>query len=454
MGAATVQRVIDVRDARLEELLDPAAALEQLAEGFDFTEGPAWSEPEGRLLFSDVAMDVIHSWTADGGAGEWRRPSCKSNGLGHDGAGRLLACEHVSSSLTRTEHDGSVTPVATHWEGRALNSPNDLAAARSGAIYFTDPPDGRTSERWGLVRPREIDFQGVYVVLPGGGEVRLLASDFTFPNGVCLSPDERTLYVNDTARMQVRAFDVRDDGGVENERLFIEQPGTGDMWDGAPDGMACDERGNLWATGPRGIWVVSAQAELLGIVATPKFASNLCFGGAGWGDLYITMSDRICRLETRTRGARGPHVVRGELQRIALSLRERLDAGRVTIRVDDAPGETFPVKAEACAAAVAPIAGHRTEGIRESGTFRWIERERSVLVQDDIAGSPIAPAPVLLERYRARAQLLAPVVRDGAVVAIVSVHETRDVRAWRAEEADEAAAAAAAVAAALSDGGR
>ena len=125
------------------------------------------------------------------------------------------------------------------------------------------------------------------------------------------------------------------------------------------------------------------------------------------------------------------------------SLRERLDAGRVTIRVDDAPGETFPVKAEACADAVAPIAGHRTEGIRESDTFRWIERERSVLVQDDIAASPIAPAAVLLERYGARAQLLAPVVRDGAVAAIVSVHETRDVRAWRADEADEAAAAAA-----------
>jgi gluconolactonase len=445
----TVHAVIDVRDSRVEELLDPAAELEVLADGLDFTEGPAWREPAGHLVFSDVAMDVIYRWDTAAGVTELRRPSRKSNGLGYDGSGRLLACEHSSSSVTRTDQEGAVAPLATHWSGRALNSPNDLAVSRRGAVYFTDPPDGRVSERWGLLRPREIDFQGVYVTLPATGETVLLAEDFAFPNGVCLSADERTLYVNDTGRMQVRAFDVRADGTVENERLFIEQPGTGNIWDGAPDGMACDERGNLWATGPGGIWVLTPEAQLLGVVATPKFASNLCFGGSAWSDLYITMSDSICRLPTRTRGARDAHVVQGDLQRIAEDLQARLDCGRVTIRVDDAPGETFPVRAEACRAGVAGIAVHRTEGIRESDTFRWIARERRVLVQDDIERSPIAPAPALLARYGARAQLLSPVVVDGDVVAIVSVHETRGVRSWRPEEVDAAAQAASDVAAAL-----
>ena len=441
--------MIDVRDAQLEELLDPAGELEVLAGGFDFVEGPAWREPDGHLVFSDVAMDVIYRWDPRSGVSEHRRPSQKSNGLAYDHAGRLLACEHTSSSVSRTDQDGGVAQVASHWEGRALNSPNDVAAARSGAVYFTDPPDGRVSERWGLVRPREIDFQGVYVTPAGSGETVLLARDFTFPNGVCLSADERTLYVNDTARMQVRAFDVRPDGTTENERLFIEQPGTGDMWDGAPDGMACDEHGNLWATGPHGIWVVSPQAHVLGVVRTPKFASNVCFGGADWSELYITMSESICRLPTRTHGARDAHVVQGDLQRIANALLAELDCGRVTIRVDDIAGESFPVKAEACAAGVGAIAAHRTEGVRESETFRWIARERRVLVQDDIAGSPITPARALLDRYGARAQLLSPVVVAGDVGAIVSVHETRGVRAWREEEVAAAARAAVEVAGAL-----
>jgi gluconolactonase len=441
--------MIDVQDPQLEELLDPAGELVVLASGLDFTEGPAWREPDGYLVFTDVPMDVIYRWDPTSAVTERRRPSHKSNGLAYDGAGRLLACEHVSSSVSRTDQNGRVAPLASHWEGRALNSPNDVAAARSGAVYFTDPPDGRSSERWGLLRPREIDFQGVYVTLPGSGETVLLARDFIFPNGICLSPDERTLYVNDTARMQVRAFDVRADATTENERLFIEQPGTGDVWDGAPDGMACDEHGNLWATGPHGIWVVSPQARVLGIVHTPKFASNLCFGGAGWSDVYITMSDSICRLATRTRGARDAHVVQGDLQRIADALQVQLDCGRVTVRVDDIAGDTFAVKAEACAPGVAAIAAHRTSGVRESETFRWIARERRVLVQDDIALSPITPVPALLERYGARAQLLSPVVVGGEVTAIISVHETRGVRNWRKEEVSAAARAAADVAAAL-----
>jgi gluconolactonase len=431
----------------IDELLDPAATLEPLADGFDFVEGPVWDGPGRYLAFSDVSGDVIRRFGADG-VSELRRPSRKANGLTRDNAGRLLACEHVSSSVTRTEQDGTLTTVASHWQGRELNSPNDLCVGRGGAVYFTDPSDGRTSERWGLVRPRQLDFQGVYLARPDG-DVELLTDELTFPNGICLSPDERRLYVNDTSRMHVLAFDLRVDGTVENGRVFLEQQGTGDMWDGAPDGMKCDEHGNLWATGPHGVWVVSPAGEPLGRVRVPVFASNLAWGGDGWSDLFVTASDRLYRLATRTRGARVPHAVHADLQSLADEARERLDAGRVTIRVDDEPGREFPVKAESLAHGLQPIAADRLTGIRASETFRWVDRERRPLVQDDIAASPVAPAPALVERYGARAQMLAPIVRGGETVGLLSVHEGRGTRAWTDDEVAAVAAAAARVTALL-----
>jgi gluconolactonase len=440
--------VIEVRDPRLKEVLDPRATLEPVVEGVDFCEGPVWLETEGMLLFSDVASDVIRGWDPHRGSFEHRRPSRKSNGLAFDSAGRLLACEHASSHVTRTEHDGTVTTIASHWQERELNSPNDLAVSSTGAIYFTDPPDGRISERWGRLRPRQIDFQGVYLIPPGDGEVVLLADDFPYPNGVCLSPDERTLYVNDTHRGHVRAFDVRSDGTVEHDRVFLDQSG-GDLVIGAPDGMACDERGNLWATGPGGVWVAAPDGSVLGVISTPKFTANVCFGGADWSELYLTVTDVVYRLRTRTRGARLPHVVRGELRRLADDLRASIDTGRVTVRVDDVRGASFPVKAESCGAGVNAIAGDPIEGLRESDTFRWIEQERRVLVQDDIVGSSIAPVPVLLERYRARAQLLAPVVVADEIRGIISIHETAGTRSWTAAEIAAAGQAADQVAALL-----
>jgi gluconolactonase len=424
---------IETFDERLESVLDPAAELELLADGFDFVEGPVWDGPGNYLLFSDVSGDVVRRWDATGGAREWRRPSGKASGLTRDNAGRLIACEHVTSSVTRTAQDGAVTRLATDWQGRELNSPNDVCVARSGAIYFTDPADGRTSERWGLVRERQLDFQGVYLRRPDG-EVVLLSDGLAFPNGVCLSPDERTLYVNDTSAMHVLAFDVGADGTAGSARVFLEQPGTGELWDGVPDGMKCDERGNLWATGPFGVWIADPAGTVLGRVRIPVFASNLAWGGPDWGDLYVTATDRLYRLHTRTRGARTPHVVHGELQRLADSLRAEVDAGRVTIRLDDEPGIEFPVKAEALAYGLGAIAADRLEGVRASETFRWVAREGRALVQDDIARSAVVPAPALTERYGAVAQILAPVVRDGATVGLVSVHEGRGPRRWTPNE--------------------
>ena len=435
-------------DTALDELLDPEAEIELLADGFGFVEGPVWDGPSATLLFSDIPRDTIHRFAAGSGVEIARRPSRKANGLTRDNAGRLIACEHVSSSVTRTELDGTITTLASHWQGRGLNSPNDVCISRRGAVYFTDPSDGRTNAEIGLVRPRELDFHGVYVVPPGGGEPVLIADDLLFPNGVCLSPDERTLYVNDSIREHVLAYDLQADGTVGQRRVFVRQPGTGRITDGCPDGMKCDERGNLWATSWSGIWVVAPDGEVLGVVRTPEFAANIAFGGAGWDELYLTATHGLYRLQTRTRSARVPHVVHAELQRIAEGLRARLDALRVTIRLDDTPGAELPVKAEALAPGALAIAAILLPGVRDSATARWVERERRVLVQDDIAASATTPVRQLVEQFGARAQLLAPILQEGALIGLLSVHSGQ-VRAWSAAEVAEAEQAAAEVVATL-----
>jgi gluconolactonase len=436
---------VDVRDARLEELIDPEAQLEVIADGLDFCEGPVWSEPDGFLLFTDIAMNTIRRWDPAGGLSVFRDPSNKANGLTRDNAGRLLACEHVSSTVSRTDQEGNISAVASHWEGKELNSPNDVVAARNGAVYFTDPPDGRVSDRWGLLREREIDFQGVYVVPPGAGpeETVLIADDFAFPNGVWLSADERTLYANDTTHNHVRAFDVNADGSVTGGGVFLEQPG-GDLTIGAPDGMACDIHGNLWATGPHGVWVVTPDAEVLGVVRTPGFASNVTFGGSGWTDVFITGPGIVWRVPTRTRAARSAHVVQAELRQVADDVLAKLSPGRVTIRLEDAPSTSFQVKAEACAEGVASIAAHHTEGIRESGTFVFLDEERRPLVQEDVMTGP-KPAPVLYEVYGAFAQILTPVIVDGEIRSLLSIHSPVK-RQWDEGEVAEAERAASEIA--------
>lgn len=436
--------IVDRRSEALDALLDPGVEIELLADGFGFVEGPIWDGPSATLLFSDIPRDTIHRFTAGSGVEIARRPSRKSNGLTRDNAGRLIACEHVSSAVTRTEQDGTITTVASHWQGRGLNSPNDICVSRRGAVYFTDPSDGRTNAEIGLVRPREIDFHGVYVVPPGGGEPELIADDLLFPNGICLSPDERTLYVNDSSREHVLAYDLAADGTAGERRVFVKQPGTGVITDGCPDGMKCDEQGNLWATSYTGIWVVAPDGEVLGVVRTPEFAANIAFGGAGWNELYLTATHGLYRLRTRTRSAKVPHVIHAELQRVAEDLRARLAAMRVTIRLDDTPGVEMPVKAEAIVPGTLAIASIPLTGVRASGTARWVERERQVLVQDDIAASSAVPVTQLTERFGVRAQLLAPILGDGALIGLLSVHSGQ-VRSWTAAETAAAEQAAATV---------
>lgn len=301
----------------LSQLIEPGSELESLGRGFGFIEGPLW-HPDGYLLFSDIPGDVIHRWDEERGVSTFRAPSGKANGLARDRDGRLLACEHVRSVVTRTESDGSTEVIASHWNGKELNSPNDLTVAADGAVWFTDPhPAGRTAA-WGTERDAELDFCGVYRLDPETGDMRLVTDRFVFPNGICFSPGGRTLYVNDTIDMSVYAFDVDAGGTARNERLLIRQGPPSRLVDGrivpadaeetgyefgAPDGMRCDEHGNIWCTGPGGVWVISPAGERLGVIETPEFAANLAFGGADGTTLFITASSSLLRLETLVRGA-------------------------------------------------------------------------------------------------------------------------------------------------------
>jgi gluconolactonase len=295
---------VDVKSEKLYELVDADAEVEKLATGFTFTEGPIWNR-EGRfLLFSDMPADIRRRWSAADGVVEVANPSNKGNGMTYDADGRLLVCEHTTSSLVRMDPDGSGSGrdvVATHYDGKELNSPNDVIVADGGAIYFSDPWYGRMPV-FGVERERELGFQGVYRIPPGGGDLQLLVDDFEQPNGLCFSPDESLLYINDTPRAHIRVFDRRDDGRIANGRMFFENIGSGVIEEGIPDGMKCDERGNVYVTGPGGVWVISPEAEHLGVIEVPENVGNLNWGGNNWNQLYVPSSTSLYRIQMKVAG--------------------------------------------------------------------------------------------------------------------------------------------------------
>ena len=273
-------------------------AFETLGTGFLFTEGPVW-HPTGRfLLFSDMPGDHLRRWSAADGVTTFRRPCDMSNGLTWDRQGRLVVCEHATSRLTRTEPDGRIVPLATHWRGKQLNSPNDVVCRSDGAIYFSDPPYGR-AKYYGVERPQELPFQGVYRVGPDPGAPELLVDDFERPNGLCFSLDERRLFVNDTARQHIRVFDVAPDGGLRGGRLWAETKGD---QPGAPDGMKLDAAGNVYCCGPGGIHVFDPDAGLLEVIEVPERTANFAWGDDDYRSLFITASTSLYRIRTTTPG--------------------------------------------------------------------------------------------------------------------------------------------------------
>ena len=288
----------------LRELVDPEARLERIATGLGFTEGPVWHRKMHALLFSDIPRNVIHRWN-EAGLSDFRRPSEMANGLTLDGQLRLIACHHATSRVTRTELDGSVAVLASHWEGKELTSPNDVVVRTDGSIYFTDPSYGRRGPN-GVPRSPQLDFQGVYRVDPGGRLHLAYRGAFPAPNGLCFSPDESVLYVNDSEEGHIRRFQVTAAGTLQGGEVFFTEDGAGP--EGVPDGMKCDELGNVWVCGPGGIWVISPEAEHLGIIEVPEKTTNLTWGGPDWRHLYITARHSVYRIATRVGSAPVPHL--------------------------------------------------------------------------------------------------------------------------------------------------
>jgi gluconolactonase len=218
----------------------------------------------------------------------------------YDDAGNLYVCEHTTSMLVVETPSGVRKVLASHWRGKELNSPNDVVTRSDRTVYFSDPSYGRMPG-FGLERGQELGFQGVFRVSPDG-ELHLEADDFGQPNGLCFSPDEKLLYVNDTPRAHIRVFDVDADGSISHSRVFADQIGDGAIEGGVVDGMKCDKRGNIYVTGPRGIWVLSPRAEHLGVIRMPEHAGNLNWGGPNWDELYCACSTSIYRVRTKVRG--------------------------------------------------------------------------------------------------------------------------------------------------------
>jgi gluconolactonase len=294
---------IAAHSERLHELVDENAAVEQIATGFTFTEGPIWMA-DGSLHFSDMPADKRRRWHPDEGVAVLRDPSNKCNGMTLDNDGNLLVCEHVTSSVVRERPDGARETLATHWQGKELNSPNDVIVASDGSIVFTDPTYGRMPG-FGLEREQELDFQGVYRLPAGGGGLELLVDDFAQPNGLCFSPDESLLYVNDTDRAHIRVFDVGPGHQLSNGRVFAANIGDGDLAKGGlVDGMKADERGNIYVTGPEGIWVFSPEGEHLGVIRVPESTGNLNWGEDDWKSLFIPSSTSVYRVRMKVAGNR------------------------------------------------------------------------------------------------------------------------------------------------------
>ncbi len=292
---------IEAESPAIYELVEQGSAVERVATGFTFTEGPIW-HPDGYLLFSDMPGDVRRRYRPGRGVEEVMRPSFKCNGMTLDENLDLLVCEHVTSALWRERRDGSRDLLAYHYEGTYLNSPNDVCVRSDGTIYFSDPWYGRMPGS-GIERTRELGWQGVFRIPPGGGpeDVELVVErhEFEMPNGVCFSPDESLFYIDDTTRASIKVYDVSGDGTLSNGRIFFEGAGFAVVGGGVPDGIKCDERGNVWATGPAGIWIISAAGEHLGVIRVPEIAANLTWGGEDWRTLFIASSTSLYAIRTK-----------------------------------------------------------------------------------------------------------------------------------------------------------
>ena len=303
-------------DAKFDKLVAKDAKVETIARGFIWTEGVAWNKDGKFLVFSDIPNNVVHKWQEGKGISEFVKPSGYtgkmprggkpgdepgSNGLLFDAEGRLTLCEHGDRRVSRIGKDGKKTTLADMYMGKKLNSPNDLVYHSNGDLYFTDPPYGLPKNYDDPTR--ELDFCGVYL-RKKGGELILLTKEMSRPNGIALSPDEKTLYVanSDFATPVWMSFPVKADGTLGKGKVFVD----GMKWvkekrPGLPDGMKIDAAGNIWATGPGGVYVFAPDGTVLGQIDTGTNTANVCFGDDG-STLYVAANHDICRVKTMTKG--------------------------------------------------------------------------------------------------------------------------------------------------------
>ncbi len=275
----------------LQEIASSQAKVEKLSSGFKFIEGPVWDK-RGFLLLSDIGANTIYKWTPDGRVAIFRHPAGHSNGNTLDREGRLITAEH-DRRIVRTEKNGALTVLADRYRRKRLNSPNDVVVKSDGSIYFTDPPYGIGKEK------EELGFYGVYRRSPDGALI-LLATEMARPNGLAFSPDEKKLYVTDSENGRIRVFQVKADGKLSNGRVFAQLPGSKDK--GVPDGIKVDIQGNVYSSGPEGLWVFSANGQLLGKILVPEVVTNLAWGDRDYKSLYITATQSLYRIRLNVRG--------------------------------------------------------------------------------------------------------------------------------------------------------
>jgi gluconolactonase len=277
---------------KFEDLIASGAKLETVATGFGFTEGPMW-DPAGFLYVSDETINKIFRVYPNGRKEEVIALG-DPDGNTFDRRHRLIDCASVLRAIIEVTPDGKYKILADRYDGKKFNSPNDVIVGPDGAIYFTDPTlDLVAGEK------QEIPFQGVYR-LDDSGKARLLTRDLTQPNGLAFSPDGKTFYVDDSEQRNIRVYDAAPDGTLSNGRIFGEEPGEKN--DGVPDGIKVDKNGNLFVTGPKGIWVWDAKGNHLGTIVMPEQPANLTWGDQNYSTLYITATTSVYRLETKTQG--------------------------------------------------------------------------------------------------------------------------------------------------------
>lgn len=292
--------IVEIRSEAMKEIVDPAATLDKIGHGLEFGEGPVWDRRAGCLYFVEIIGSRIRRFTPGVGIETLVPDTGHANGMTFDREGRLLVAGWSSRTVWRREHDGSHTTLVAHFEGKAINTPNDIVMRSDGSIYWTDSDGGfYIPGMEGEDVQRYLDFSGVFRIPPDGGPIQPVIRDGLFPNGLAFSPDESLLYVTDTRDRYVRVFDVAADGSVHNGRVFYRLQGEEA---GHADGMKIDVAGNVYCTGPGGIHVVSPSGELLGRLLVPDDCTNMAWGGEDARSLYITAFHSLYRIRTRIPG--------------------------------------------------------------------------------------------------------------------------------------------------------